>query len=175
MTEQSQYANHEVESDPSSHSRPQDPTQSVFDVIGPVITGCSSSHTYAPMKLGLMFHRLGRSLNAEIEDVHVSLFGSFASIERDMGDLDPHGTKHGIAAGLLGRTPGEPIRDALVEFAKPIAFDAKTKPESRSLIDIRVGFRLPTLGYFQAKATAESIGGGSLVLERPTDAVRKGG
>ena len=77
----------------------------VFDIVGPVMIGPSSSHTAGAVRLGLMARKvLGeRPVKAEI-----NLHGSFAQTYRG------HGTDKALVAGILGFLPDdERIRDAL--------------------------------------------------------------
>lgn len=66
---------------------------SIFDIIGPVMVGPSSSHTAGAAKIGLeLFKRMhGRLISAQI-----TLYNSFA--DTGVG----HGTRMAIAGGLLG-------------------------------------------------------------------------
>jgi L-serine dehydratase len=79
-------------------------TRSVFDVIGPVMIGPSSSHTAGAVRLG----RLARAVFGEQPAVaRITLHGSFASTGHG------HGTDLALTAGLLGLAPDdERIRTA---------------------------------------------------------------
>jgi len=71
---------------------------SVFDVIGPIMVGPSSSHTAGAVRLGLV----GRALLAETPQfARIELHGSFA----DTGKV--HGTDRALVAGLLGMAPSD--------------------------------------------------------------------
>jgi len=73
-------------------------TRSVFDVIGPVMIGPSSSHTAGAVRLG----RLARAVFGEQPArAHITLHGSFAST--GLG----HGTDLALVAGLLGFAPDD--------------------------------------------------------------------
>ena len=77
----------------------------VFDIIGPVMIGPSSSHTAGAVRLGYIAHKvLGeRAVKAEIE-----LCGSFAQTYRG------HGTDKALVAGILGmKSDDERIRNSL--------------------------------------------------------------
>jgi len=82
-------------------------TRSVFDVIGPVMIGPSSSHTAGAVRLG----RLARAVFGEQPaSARITLHGSFASTGRG------HGTDLALIAGLLGLAPDdERIRTADAE------------------------------------------------------------
>jgi len=78
---------------------------SIFDVIGPIMVGPSSSHTAGAVRLG----RIARALlGAQPQEVLVELHGSFAETGKG------HGTDKAIVAGLLGLDPAdERIRHSL--------------------------------------------------------------
>ena len=65
----------------------------LFDILGPVMVGPSSSHTAGAVRIGLMTRQL---LKDEPVQAQVGLFGSFAATGRG------HGTDKAICAGLLG-------------------------------------------------------------------------
>lgn len=78
---------------------------SVFDVIGPIMVGPSSSHTAGAVRMG----QIGRTLlGCRPEEVLIELHGSFATTGRG------HGTDKALLAGLMGMdTADENIRDSL--------------------------------------------------------------
>ena len=84
-------------------------TRSLFEVIGPVMIGPSSSHTAGAVRLGL----LARAVFGERPShALVELHGSFASTGHG------HGTDLALVAGLLGYSPAdERIRTSLEEAA----------------------------------------------------------
>lgn len=78
----------------------------VFDIIGPVMIGPSSSHTAGAVRLGRVANKLidGR----ELKKVEITLSGSFAQTYRG------HGTDRALLAGIMGYHSYSPeIRDAL--------------------------------------------------------------
>ncbi len=79
--------------------------RSIFDVVGPVMIGPSSSHTAGAVRLGLLARAV---FGAEPARAVVTLHGSFASTGRG------HGTDLALAAGLMGMRIDDPtIRGAL--------------------------------------------------------------
>ncbi len=69
---------------------------SVFDILGPVMIGPSSSHTAGAVNLG----RLARqALGKQPEKMAVTLYGSFADTYKG------HGTDRALVAGMLGYLP----------------------------------------------------------------------
>ena len=70
----------------------------IFDIIGPIMVGPSSSHTAGAVKIGLMVSAL---LGSRPESVEISLHGSFAETGKG------HGTDVALVAGLLGMEPDD--------------------------------------------------------------------
>lgn len=66
---------------------------SVFDIIGPRMTGPSSSHTAGAVRIAYIARKL---IGAEISRVHFTLYGSFAETGRG------HGTDKALIGGILG-------------------------------------------------------------------------
>lgn len=78
----------------------------VFDIVGPVMIGPSSSHTAGAARLGLMARKI---LGEAPVQADIGMHGSFAQTYRG------HGTDKAIIGGLLGFAPDdERIRDALL-------------------------------------------------------------
>lgn len=73
--------------------------RSVFDILGPVMIGPSSSHTAGAVRLGLLARAI---FGRQPEQVTVTMHGSFASTGTG------HGTDLAIVAGLLGMRPDDP-------------------------------------------------------------------
>jgi L-serine dehydratase len=76
----------------------------LFDILGPVMVGPSSSHTAGACRLGLM----GRAILGDTpKRARVRLHGSFAATG------EGHGTQRAIVGGLVGITPDDlRLRDA---------------------------------------------------------------
>lgn len=72
--------------------------RSVFDIVGPVMVGPSSSHTAGAVRLGALARAIA---GGTPRSVIVTLHGSFASTGRG------HGTDLAIVAGLLGLGPDD--------------------------------------------------------------------
>ena len=68
----------------------------VFDIIGPVMIGPSSSHTAGAARLGLM---AGKILGEKPVKAEILLHGSFAQTYRG------HGTDKALLGGILGFAP----------------------------------------------------------------------
>ena len=68
----------------------------IFDILGPVMVGPSSSHTAGAVRIGLVTKKLLGSVPAR---AHITLTGSFSAT--GIG----HGTDRALVAGLLGMRP----------------------------------------------------------------------
>jgi L-serine dehydratase len=71
---------------------------SLFDILGPVMVGPSSSHTAGACRLGLMARAI---LGGTPERARISLHGSFAATG------EGHGTHRAIVGGLIGLPPDD--------------------------------------------------------------------
>jgi len=78
---------------------------SIFDIIGPIMIGPSSSHTAGAARLG----KVARSIaEGELKKVTFLLHGSFAKTYKG------HGTDRALVAGILGFEPwDERLKDSL--------------------------------------------------------------
>lgn len=77
----------------------------IFDIIGPVMIGPSSSHTAGAARIGRMTREI---LGEDVASADIVLYGSFAKTGRG------HGTDKALVAGLMGYDPSsDKIRNAL--------------------------------------------------------------
>lgn len=82
---------------------------SIFDIVGPVMVGPSSSHTAGAVRIGLIARKL---LGEDVKSAEILLYGSFLATGKG------HGTQKALVAGLLGMKPDDyNIPDSL-EIAK---------------------------------------------------------
>jgi L-serine dehydratase len=81
----------------------------LYDVIGPVMVGPSSSHTAGAVKIGYVTRRL---LNEKVRKAQILLYGSFYMTG------EGHGTRKALVAGLLGMKPDDTRIPASLELAK---------------------------------------------------------
>ena len=78
----------------------------LFDLIGPVMIGPSSSHTAGAARIGLTARML---LGEEVARAEIGLHGSFAKTYHG------HGTDRALVGGLMGMSVDDPrLRDSLV-------------------------------------------------------------
>ena len=86
----------------------------IFDILGPVMVGPSSSHTAGAVRIGLV----GRQLFGQQPDkAVVYLHGSFAATGKG------HGTDRALIAGLLGMRPDDLGIPDSFEIAKERGMD----------------------------------------------------
>ncbi len=71
----------------------------IFDIMGPVMVGPSSSHTAGAVRIGLITRHL---LGSQPVSAQLLLHGSFAATGKG------HGTDRALVAGLLGMAPDDP-------------------------------------------------------------------
>lgn len=81
----------------------------IFDLIGPIMVGPSSSHTAGAVRIGLVTRRL---LGTEPLRAELLLHGSFADTGRG------HGTDRALVAGLLGMEPDDERIPDSFEYAR---------------------------------------------------------
>lgn len=130
----------------------------IFDMMGPVMVGPSSSHTAGAARIGNMGRTL---LGEEVARADIGLYGSFA--ETGFG----HGTDHALLAGLLGMKPDDlRIPNAYEEANRAgMAYSFRTV----ELRDAHPNTALLELtGKSGKKLTlqAASIGGGAIVVNK---------
>lgn len=70
----------------------------LFDIVGPVMVGPSSSHTAGAVRIGYVARKL---LSEPVAKAEILLYGSFLATGAG------HGTKQAIVAGLLGMSPDD--------------------------------------------------------------------
>lgn len=130
----------------------------LFDLIGPVMIGPSSSHTAGAARIGLTARML---LGEEAVRAEIGLHGSFAKTYRG------HGTDRALVGGLLGMAVDDPrLRDSLslarergltVLFA-PVSIRG-AHPNTVRMTITGVTGRMLTL-------EAASVGGGNIEIRR---------
>ena len=133
----------------------------IFDLIGPIMVGPSSSHTAGAVRIGLACRRI---LGEEVAEADITLSGSFAATGRG------HGTDRAIIAGLLGMAPDdERVPDSFSharERALLFSFSFGELPQSHPTTARLV---LRGVNGAQADIEAASIGGGRIEIRRIGD------
>lgn len=126
----------------------------IFDILGPVMVGPSSSHTAGAARIGLIARQL---FGRQLEKATVYLHGSFAATGKG------HGTDKALIAGLLGMLPDDMRIPSSFEVAheEGMEFTIQNKdikeahPNTAQIIMEAEG--VPTM-----KIQAYSIGGGRI-------------
>ncbi len=133
----------------------------VFDLLGPIMVGPSSSHTAGAVRLGAMARKI---LGEEPIEATISLHGSFAKTGKG------HGTNLALIAGLLGMAPDdERIPEAItIAEERGLTFSYKTA----DLGDVHpntVMFELLGKTGGQVRVVGSSIGGGTIIIREIND------
>ena len=129
--------------------------RSVFDIIGPVMVGPSSSHTAGAVRIGLFTRYI---FGRQPEDVKITLYGSFKETYKG------HGTDIALIGGLLGyNTSDKRIRTSMD--------DAKLAGMEFEFIESEIEHIHPNTAKIEVQADrysldliGKSIGGGKMVI-----------
>lgn len=129
---------------------------SVFDIIGPRMTGPSSSHTAGAVRIAYIARKL---IGTEIGRVHFTLYGSFAETGRG------HGTDKALIGGILGFTPDDERIRRAYEFAKEqgvqVDFTYSDEPvEHPNTVKIE----LWDVRDHMMEVVGRSVGGGNILI-----------
>ena len=133
----------------------------LFDLIGPVMIGPSSSHTAGAARIGLTAFNL---LGEPVAEADIGLHGSFAKTYHG------HGTDRAIAGGLMGMQVDDPRLRHSLELAEEQGIHIVFHP-----ITLRGAHpntaRLTLKGIHGAELTmvAASIGGGNISIQELND------
>lgn len=129
--------------------------RSVFDVIGPIMVGPSSSHTAGAAKIG----RLARSIfGRQPKRVHIMLYGSFAETYKG------HATDVALIAGLLDYDTNDPRLPEAPRYAEEAGIEIvitteEAVPEHPNTARIHM-----TDEQDEMEVTGISIGGGKVEI-----------
>lgn len=136
-------------------------THSVFDVIGPVMIGPSSSHTAGAVRLGHLAREVFGEAPARAE---ITLHGSFATTGHG------HGTDLALVAGLLGYAPDdERIRTSLDE-ARAAGLEVTFAEEDLGQVHPNTARIVITAANGRSGLVqGSSVGGADVVLTRIDD------
>ena len=130
----------------------------LFDILGPVMVGPSSSHTAGAARIGYVALRL---LEDEPVKADIVLHGSFATT--GVG----HGTDKALVAGLLGMAPDDIRIPQSFELAKKnglhFSFTNKTLKDAHPNTAV---LKLTGKNGKQLESQAASIGGGRIMIHK---------
>lgn len=128
----------------------------IFDIIGPVMVGPSSSHTAGAVRIGFVSRKL---LGEPVRKAELLLYGSFLATGKG------HGTDRALVAGLLGMQPDdervpvsfEEAEKAGMEFSFGEANLKEAYPNS-------VVLKLTGISGKELEVLAASLGGGRMKI-----------
>lgn len=127
---------------------------SVFDIIGPRMTGPSSSHTAGACRLANTARRIA---GEDISAVTFTLYGSFAKTGAG------HGTDKALIAGVLGMQPDDPGIINAYEMAEQSGVDVSFSYSEETMHHPNtVRIRITGKGGNTTEVVGESIGGGNI-------------
>jgi len=92
---------------------------SIFDMIGPVMIGPSSSHTAGVVKIGNVIHKI---LKETPQKVTITFYNSFART------YEGHGSDRAILAGILGFLPDDKRIKTAFDHAEENGLEFTFKP-----------------------------------------------
>lgn len=130
----------------------------VFDIIGPVMIGPSSSHTAGAARIG----KFARTILGEKPVLaEILLSGSFAKTYKG------HGTDKALIAGILGMTPDDPRIRTSPEIAEEEGLSVHFTPGE--IEDAHPNTVLITLTGEEGKSISvqgASVGGGNILINQ---------
>lgn len=128
----------------------------VFDIVGPVMIGPSSSHTAGAARLGLMARKI---LGEKPVRAEINLHGSFAQTGRG------HGTDKALIAGIMGMEPDDVrLREALELADKQgLAYEFKEVELQEAHPNTAVIYLVGETGRV-ARVRGASVGGGNILI-----------
>lgn len=129
--------------------------RSVFDIIGPIMVGPSSSHTAGAARIG----KVVRSIFGEKPDtVDIYLYESFAKTYRG------HGTDIALVGGLLGMDPDDEHLANSLQIAHEKNIEVSFIPKQEKAEHPNLVKMVLTKGDHRLSATGISIGGGNIQI-----------
>ena len=131
----------------------------VFDIIGPVMIGPSSSHTAGAVRIGRVVNKLCDGHDPV--KIRITLSGSFAETGKG------HGTDKALLAGIMGFHSYSPeVKDAL-NIAKDRGLDYTfTSEDIRGAHPNTAKIDFETADGKSGEVLASSIGGGNITVSR---------
>ena len=126
----------------------------IFDIMGPVMVGPSSSHTAGAVRMGYVGRKL---LGFQPARANIALHGSFAATGAG------HGTDKAIVAGLLAMKPDDPGIPRSLQLAREARMDVRI--QTVDLRDAHPNTAVMTLIGERGRTVvvnASSLGGGRI-------------
>ena len=145
---------------------------SVFEIIGSIMIGPSSSHTAAAVRIGLICRAL---VGEPITQVLIQLHGSYASTGKQ------HGTDKGITAGLLGFDAADERIPQALDLAKETGMSVKFRNvdlgneyppnTARLLLEGKTGAHIKEIVVYAAKKSIKDKKKVEMTLEGLIDSL----
>jgi len=129
--------------------------RSVFDIIGPVMVGPSSSHTAGAARIGKVIRKI---FGEQPETVDIYLYESFAKTYRG------HGTGIALVAGLLEMEPDDPQLRNSLKIAYEKGMEVLFSPKSDKVDHPNTVRMKLKKGGHELSVTGVSIGGGNIKI-----------
>ncbi len=130
----------------------------LFDIIGPVMVGPSSSHTAGAVRIGYI---AGKLLGEPVQKAEILLYGSF------LATGEGHGTRKAIVAGLLGMEPDDYLIADSLEIAEKkgieITFGKAALEDAHPNTAV---IHLLGTGAKEIEVQASSIGGSRINIDK---------
>ncbi|WP_195986575.1 L-serine ammonia-lyase, iron-sulfur-dependent subunit beta [Clostridium sp. D53t1_180928_C8] len=124
----------------------------IFDVLGPIMIGPSSSHTAGAARLGKI---AGTIVNKPIKEVSFLLHGSFRETYKG------HGTDRALVAGILGFLPDDPNLKDSISIANEKGIIIRFLPADLGQVHPNtVKFLIKDIDDIEWDVLGSSIGGG---------------
>ena len=133
-----------------------DTEMNLFDIIGPVMIGPSSSHTAGAARIGRVARRL---LGEDVAEARVGFCGSFARTWRG------HGTDRAVVGGLMDVAADDArLRDSLDEAKRRGLRVTFEEIQLKGAHPNTVRLRLRGVSGKQIEVIGASVGGGSIEI-----------
>ncbi|GJQ20137.1 MAG: L-serine dehydratase, iron-sulfur-dependent subunit beta [Bacteroidia bacterium] len=131
---------------------------SIFDILGPIMIGPSSSHTAGASRIGYIARQL---LNEKPVRAVITLYNSFAKTHKG------HGTDRAIVGGILGFGPDDPRIRQSFEIGKEegLEWEFKFVGDSARFHSNTAKIRLEGAGGGKVEITGASLGGGRIKIQ----------
>lgn len=137
-----------------------DQFRSVFDIIGPVMVGPSSSHTAGAARIGKMVRTI---FSKEPKTIDIYLYESFAKTYRG------HGTDIALVGGLLGMKPDDDHLSESLKIAHEKGIEVFFIPQKEAAQHPNQVKIVVSDEDDQLSVTGISIGGGNIQITEIND------
>ncbi|CAM3754334.1 L-serine ammonia-lyase, iron-sulfur-dependent subunit beta [Alkalicoccus chagannorensis] len=130
--------------------------RSVFDIIGPIMVGPSSSHTAGAARIGLVARQLFQEQPAFVQ---FHLYGSFAKTHQG------HGTDEALLGGVLGFDTSDQRLRTAPDYAAEAGMKWEFIEENEVVLHPNTVKIVMTTGSKTMEVTGISVGGGKVEIK----------